>query len=183
MKIIAFDRTPDSPMIMPPRVELVADSSVTLTGKPMFLPDFTDNWEASVYLAVRVSRLGKSVSEKFAMRYFDAYTAAVRLRPAGVELTPGMAGLIDYTTALGTWIPATETGGSALDIECGGITTRIEHPGEMAAESVRAISEYATLKIGDVIMVCHSTATIPVTIGTDLSARISGHEVLEARIK
>lgn len=42
--------------------------------QPWFVPDFGDNWQWSVALAVRISRLGKCIQPKFASRYYDART-------------------------------------------------------------------------------------------------------------
>ena len=64
MKIIVVDS------LAPATFELIADSAVTLPGRPMFLPDIpeVDSWVALPLLGVRLCRLGKTVGEKFAPR-------------------------------------------------------------------------------------------------------------------
>lgn len=56
---------------------LIADSAMTNTGKPFYLPDFYGKTEVRVTVAVRISRLGKSVKKKFAQRYFSEFAPAL----------------------------------------------------------------------------------------------------------
>jgi len=55
--------------------------------RPLFLPDFANPASISLYLAVRICRLGRSISERFAHRYYDAATViphfSVPLAPNG----------------------------------------------------------------------------------------------------
>ena len=62
-------------------VDFHPDSALLLPGRPMFYPDFTGDWQAQLYMAVHINRLGKSVSTKFAPRYYDGASVAVRVEP------------------------------------------------------------------------------------------------------
>ena len=42
--------------------------------RPLFLPDFANPALVRLYLAVRICRLGRNISERFAHRYYDAAT-------------------------------------------------------------------------------------------------------------
>ena len=53
--------------------------------RPLFLPDFANPASVSLYLAVRICRLGRSISERFAHRYYDAATVIPHF---SVPLTP-----------------------------------------------------------------------------------------------
>ena len=91
------------------------DSAILRTGKPFFVPDFAERFDYEAELVVRISRLGKDVSERFAHRYYDAVTVGIdftardlqaKLRSEGLpwELCKGF----DNSAALGTLIPKTE---------------------------------------------------------------------------
>ena len=45
MKVIAFDRTPDSPLDMPLGADIMPDSAIIKDSKPFFLPPLSDNWD------------------------------------------------------------------------------------------------------------------------------------------
>lgn len=55
----------------------IADSGVSNTGKPFYLPEGVGKTVAAVGIAVRISRLGKSVQPKFASRYFREIAPAI----------------------------------------------------------------------------------------------------------
>ena len=68
MKTLLTDRTPDTALLLPPAVTLMADSAVTPDSKPLFLPDFNPEWLAEIHVAVRISRLGKNIAAKLPLR-------------------------------------------------------------------------------------------------------------------
>lgn len=189
MKAIAFNRTPDSPLLLPPETDIIVDSAIALPGRPVFLPDFDTNWQADFYLAARISRLGKNISEKFAPRYFDAVTIAMRLLPVTVNADlsasqrhTGVTGLFDNALTLGQWItvPADNT---PLTMTIGNDNIIIESPLTLITEAICTISSYATLKMGDIILPCRSNVGLSVKIGDNISATLSDHPCLDIRIK
>ena len=46
---------------------LMADSAILYTGRPFFIPDFAQRFEAAPSIVVRTGRLGKAVAPKFAL--------------------------------------------------------------------------------------------------------------------
>ena len=56
---------------------LLADSAMTNTGKPFFLPENCGNVMVYLGMAVKINRLGKHIEEKFAHRYYDQYAPVV----------------------------------------------------------------------------------------------------------
>jgi hypothetical protein len=67
------DKTrPDVPLIF-----LKPDSAILPKDHPFFIPEFSNDITLEVELAVRICRLGKYISARFAHKYYDAYTAAV----------------------------------------------------------------------------------------------------------
>ena len=55
-----------------PIIFLKPDTAILKDGKPFFLPDFSQNMEYETELVVRICRLGRNISTKFAPRYYDA---------------------------------------------------------------------------------------------------------------
>lgn len=59
---------------------LLADSAVSNTGKPFYLPELRGVTTASLCVAVKICRLGKSVAKKFAGRYYSEICPAIHFR-------------------------------------------------------------------------------------------------------
>ena len=84
------------------RVGALPDTALQTRGKPVFIPDWGGECEARCALAVRISRLGKSIERRFATRYFDAVAPAVKL-----EMQDMLAGVVKaYTAAIAESIEA-----------------------------------------------------------------------------
>jgi 2-keto-4-pentenoate hydratase/2-oxohepta-3-ene-1,7-dioic acid hydratase in catechol pathway len=86
-----------------PEVFTKCDSALVTRGKPFFIPDYTEECEYEAELVVRICRMGRSISERFAHRYYDAVTVGVdftardlqrRLREKGLpwDLAKGFDG-------------------------------------------------------------------------------------------
>ena len=56
----------DGPFPAEPVVFLKPDSSILKNNKPFFLPDFSDNIHYEVEVVIKISKLGKGISAKFA---------------------------------------------------------------------------------------------------------------------
>ena len=60
-----------------PVVFTKADSALLKDRKPFFVPDFMGRIDYETELVVRISRLGKGISQRFAHRYYDAVTVGI----------------------------------------------------------------------------------------------------------
>lgn len=102
-----------------PVVFTKCDSALVTRGRPFFIPDYTDECEYEAELVVRICRMGRSISERFAHRYYDAVTVGVdftardlqrRLRAEGLpwDLAKGFDGsavIGDFCDFSGTEAP------------------------------------------------------------------------------
>lgn len=59
---------------------LLADSALSNRGKPFFMPDDVGIVTASASVAVRISRLGKSISPRFARRYYSQVAPVIHFQ-------------------------------------------------------------------------------------------------------
>ena len=56
---------------------LLADSAVSNSGKPFFIPENEDEILAYPVIVVKVSRLGKTINQKFSHRYYEEIAPGV----------------------------------------------------------------------------------------------------------
>lgn len=71
----------------------LADSAVSNTGKPFFLPEDSGMVSVSLAPAVRISRLGKFIAPKFASRYFSEWAPALHFYLPELENNLRLTGL------------------------------------------------------------------------------------------
>lgn len=180
MKILAVDRllTPGAPRLagdtLPP-VTLLTDSSAVLPGKPLFIPEFDTQWRLVVCPAIRISRLGKFISDRFARRYYDAITAVARLIPLSGNITGACAQAFDSAIMLGNWLtltpdtpipPVTLTHLSRMQVTLDQYIMQVD-------QTIADLSKFFTLKTGDIIIPGSTDITDTPAIGRDMIVDIA----------
>lgn len=173
-----------------------ADSALLKDGKPFFIPDFTTQCDYETELVVRICRLGKNISTRFAHRYYDAVTVGIdftardlqrKLRAEGKpwELCKGF----DNSAVIGDFIlkedlPDIQQIPFHLDID--GHTVQSGYSGDMifaVDEIIAYISRFFTLKIGDLIFTGTPPGVGPVQIGQHLEGYIQDRRVLAFNVR
>ena len=91
----------------------IADSALINAGKPFFIPEFADEFEAFLAPVVRISRIGKSIASRFAGRYYEEIAPAIHFRASALRRQLLEAGLpadpshsFDRSMTVGSFIPA-----------------------------------------------------------------------------
>lgn len=176
------------------RVSTLADTSLLTHGKPVFVPDWGGLCRATWSLAVRISRLGKSVEARFAPRYYDALGLAVKfelpeLKTALLQdgLPVSAAETFDGAVAAGDF---TECGNIAGIVSNACVSVGNEEKTFPIVDAVAAVdaaiedsSAIFTIRQGDIMILpwrSHSFAANP---DTHVVGRIGEKKVLEFNVK
>lgn len=160
---------------------MLPDSSISRTGNPVFVPDFSPTFQAYPSLAIRIGRLGKSIAPRFASRYIESAAPAFTiigaerldaLRSAGDPWDEAVA--FDRSCLLGNFDDfETLINYDHLNI-CSGIQS-IEYDSHRAALDphavIAAVSARNTLKNGDLILAAVSPQPITLNIGDCLTIK------------
>jgi 2-keto-4-pentenoate hydratase/2-oxohepta-3-ene-1,7-dioic acid hydratase in catechol pathway len=150
---------PDRPVVF-----LKPDSSILKNNKPFFLPDFSVDIQYEVEVVIKISRLGKGISAKFAFRYFDELTLGIDITARDMQNRLKASGMpweiskcFDGAAPLGRFIPVN----SIKDMT--NIDFRLEINDKIVQKSntsdmifgfdevVEYVSGFFTLKTGDLI--------------------------------
>lgn len=173
-----------------------ADSSLLKDGKPFFVPDHLGRVDYETEMVVRICRLGKSIPERFAHRYYDAVTVGIdftardlqrRLRDASQpwDLCKGF----DGAAAIGEWIPKEKF----LDIQA--LHFHLDINGKTVQEGctsdmlfgvdrlISFISQFFTLKTGDMLYTGTPAGVGPVKIDDHLTGYLEDRKVMEFNVK
>lgn len=172
-----------------PTVVMGTDSSIAIGHKPVFLPEISEQWALEISPAYRICRLGKTISQRFASRYYDVMTLAARVIPTDLTqrlcdegqspLSP-LATAFDSAISVGEWIePKAE-----FSLELISPTQHEPIAVKSAIDSAIAyISKTFIVKNGDIIMAGGPIIRIPVKIGDRVIASVDGREILSFNIK
>lgn len=179
-----------------PVVFTKADSALLKDHKPFFIPDDMGKIECEAEVVVRICRLGKTISERFAHRYYDAVTVGIdftarelqqKLREKGLpwDLCKGF----DGSAALGEWVQKDKF----LDVQC--LRFHLDINGKTVQEGctsdmlftvdriISYISRFFTLKTGDIIYTGCPAVCGPVSINDHLEGYLEDRKVLEFNCK
>ena len=160
---------------------LKGDSCLLNGRKPFFMPDWTNEVGVTDCIILRVSRLGKEISPKFAHRYYDAITPgadfialdiAREAQQAGKPWTKAIA--FDYSLAIGEWINNDKMSAAELLND-----ELIISPEEAIAQA----SKVMTIRQGDLIYIQVKQAPRRVEKEEVLRIEVEGEEKLYCKIK
>lgn len=185
-----FERTAE------PVIFTKADSALLKDGKPFFLPEEMGRIDHETELVVRICRLGKSIPVRFAHRYYDAVTVGIdftardvqaRLKKAGHpwEIAKGF----DGSAVIGQWKPIDryrDIQAIHFHLDINGQTVQQGCSSDMlfnVDEIVSYISQYFTLKTGDLLYTGTPVGVGPVKIDDHLEGYIEDEKVLEFNVK
>ena len=178
---------PDEPVIF-----TKADSALLKPGKPFFVPDFMGRIDYEAELVFRICRLGKSIPERFAHRYYDAVTVGIDFTARDMQQAASQKGQpwtickgFDGSAAIGEW----------TNVESGVMTFRLDKNGETVQQGyssdifysvdqiISYISRFFTLKTGDLLYTGTPAGVGPVQIGDHLEGWLGERKVLDLHCK
>lgn len=179
-----------------PAVYMKAESALLKNNKPFFVPDFLGRIDLEGNMVVRLSRLGKSIPERFAHRYYDAITLGVAFTARELLLQSEASGLpvdmavgLDGSAAIGEWVPIEQIGGAddlSFHLDIDGEMVQKGRTADMlfsVDKIISYISQFMTLKMGDVIFTGCPSLPIEAKPDQRLSGWIDGVEVLQMNCK
>lgn len=182
---------PEEPVIF-----MKPDSALLKDGKPFFIPDFSKEVHYETELVVRINRLGKNIARRFANRYYDAVTVGIdftardlqrELRSVGNpwEISKGF----DNSAAIGHFIPAdkfADIQNLNLHLDINGNTVQQGNTRDMlfkVDQIIEYISQFFTLKIGDLLFTGTPAGVGPVKVGDHLTGYLEDEKVLDFYVR
>ena len=173
-----------------------ADSSLLKDRKPFFVPDFMGRIDYEAELVVRICRLGKSIPERFAHRYYDAVTVGIDFTARDLQVKARQEGLpwtickgFDGSACIGEWV------GKEKFVDVQALNFRLDKNGQTVQEGLTSdmlypidqliayISRFFTLKTGDLLFTGTPAGVGPIAIGDHLEGYIADRLVLNINCK
>jgi 2-keto-4-pentenoate hydratase/2-oxohepta-3-ene-1,7-dioic acid hydratase in catechol pathway len=182
---------PEEPVIF-----LKADSSLLKPGKPFFVPDDMGQIDYEAEVVVRICKLGKTVSERFAPRYYDAVTVGIDFTAREMQrrmIAEGrpwdIAKGFDGAACIGEWVPKEkfmDLQRLRFHLDINGSTVQQGQTSDMfyrIDEIIAYISRFYTLKTGDLLYTGTPAGVGPVHINDHLEGYLEDRKVLDVKCK
>lgn len=183
---------PEEPVIF-----LKPDTSVLLKKQPFFIPDFSDDVHYEVEVLVKIKKVGKYIQQKFAHKYYDEIGLGIDFTARDLQNKLKDKGLpwekskcFDGSAVIGEkWIPKKEL----KDINT--IDFSLSQNGNIVQQSntqymlwkidelIAYISQFFTLKIGDVIFTGTPEGVGKVAINDNLVGKIGDTQIFDINVK
>jgi len=180
------------PLPPEPMIFLKPDSALLKKNKPFFIPDFSNNLQFEAEVVLRISKLGKGVDSRYALRYYDALTVGIDFTARDLQNKLSRAGhpwelskTFDGSAPVGTFIPAERFSNPtdiSFSLEVNNETRQEGNTSDLIfsfAEIISYVSKFYTLKTGDLIFTGTPSGVGPVRRGDNLVARLAGETVLD----
>ncbi len=179
-----------------PVIFLMPETALIQRNQPFFYPDFSNNVHHEVELVIKINRLGKNISEKFANRYYDEIGIGIDFTARDLQNAASASGLpwaiskgFDGSAPIGQFINKSELGDLKnidFSLEKNGQVVQQGNSGDMlfSFDAIIAyVSRFFTLKIGDLIYTGTPMGVGPVQIGDNLVAKIGDRELLNFYVR
>ena len=179
-----------------PVVFLKPDTAILLKGQPFFIPDFSQDVHHEVEVLVRINRIGKHIQPKFAHKYYDEIGLGIDFTARDLQAQLKAKGLpwekakgFDGAAVVGKWVAKAElpqVDELQFSLRKNGETVQVGNTALMLwkiDELIAYVSQFFTLKIGDIIFTGTPAGVGPVTINDVLVGELEGREIFNIKVK
>lgn len=176
---------------------LKPDSALLQKRQPFFYPDFSTDVHHEVEIVVRIDKVGKCIEPRYAHKYYDSVALGIdftardmqgRLKSQGLPWA--LAKGFDDSAVLSQFVKLQELGKPISDLQFSlsknGAIVQEGNTRDMIFDVdhlIAYVSNFMTLKTGDLIYTGTPAGVGPVAIGDVLEGTLESRQLLTCRIK
>ena len=203
MKIICIGRNYidhakelDNPVPVKPVFFMKPDSALVIRNRPFFYPDFSSDVHHELEVVIKIDRLGRSIESRFASRYFSQIALGIDFTARDLQAECKKNGLpweiakgFDYSAPVSKFIPVSgfkDIHNLNFHLDINGIRVQTGNTSEMIfsfEQLISYVSQFITLKTGDLIYTGTPAGVGPVKTGDRLTAYLEGDKMMDFNIK
>ncbi len=171
------------------------DTSLLKEGD-FYIPDFTKDLHHEIELVLKISKAGKSIEEQFAHKYYDEIGLGIDFTARDIQMKCKEKGLpwekakaFDNSAPIGDFVKKEELG----DLKNINFELKINDGSRQIGNSkdlifsfdkvISYVSQFVTLKTGDLIYTGTPEGVGPVKIGDQMEGFINGRSFLKLNVK
>lgn len=182
----------NSPLPENPVFFMKPDTCIIRNNQPFFYPDFTKELHYEIEFVVKLSRLGRNISEKFAHRYYNEVGLGVDFTARDLQQECKQKGLpweiskaFDGSAPISRFVPKTQferIENIDFCLEKNGEIVQKGNTGNMIFHIDKLIayaSKFVTIRTGDLLFTGTPAGVGPVKIGDRLKGYLNGELMLD----
>ncbi len=174
------------------------DTALLRNNDPFYIPRFSQEIHYECELVVRINRVGRSIEERFAHRYYDEVGLGIDFTARDIQRRAIAEGLpwescksFDYSAAISPqFIPLEELGGKIQELDFTlHLNDELRQTGKTSEmlwtvdQLIAHVSQYVMLRMGDLLFTGTPAGVGKVTAGDNLRASLAGRELLNFDIR
>lgn len=203
MKIICIGRNYvdhakelNNPVPKEPVFFLKPDSAIIPNNKAFFIPEFTKDVHHELELVIKINRIGKFIEERFAHKYYEEIGLGIDFTARDIQQVCKEKGLpwekakaFDGSAPLGKFIhkdTLTNPSEITFELKKNNQTVQKGNSKDMIFnmdQIIAYVSQFFTLKIGDLIFTGTPAGVGPVAINDLLEGYLNNQKLLSIRVK
>jgi len=179
-----------------PVLFLKPDTAILLKKQPFFIPDFSDDVHHEVEVLVKINRVGKHIDVKFAHKYYDEIGLGIdftardlqqKLKEKGLPWEKAKA--FDGSAVVGKWVSKSKfenLDNLPFSLLKNNKTVQSSTTQDMLwsiDEIIAYVSQFFTLKIGDIIFTGTPSGVSPVQPNDSLKGFIGEEQFFSIKVK
>ena len=186
----------NNPVPKEPVVFLKPDTALLPKSMPFFYPSFSKDIHYEAELVVKIDRVGKNISQKFAHKYYSELSVGIDFTARDLQQECKEKGLpwerakaFDGSAPVGRFIGKDKfqtLSDLNFSLKINGELKQQGNTGNMlfSIDAIIAyVSQFFTLKIGDLIFTGTPEGVGPIAINDSFEAFLEGEKVLDLKIK
>jgi len=179
-----------------PSLFLKPETSLLRNHYDFYIPDFSSRVEYETEIVVKIGKMGKAIDKRFASRYYDEITVGLDITARDLQNDFRSKGLpwflskgFDQSAPIGDFVPKTDfesLNNLNFCLKCNGNVVQSGNTADMIFgidDIIAYISQFVTLKVGDLIFTGTPVGVGPLHIGDHLCGEIEGRTLLEIKVK
>ncbi|MBC5842317.1 MAG: fumarylacetoacetate hydrolase family protein [Flavobacteriaceae bacterium] len=179
-----------------PVVFIKPDSAILLKQHPFVIPEFSQDIHHEIELIIKINKVGKYIEPKFAHKYYDEISVGIDFTARDLQANLKAKGLpwekskaFDGSAVIGDFLPKEQF--SSLE----NLTFELTNNNEIVQkgdskfmlwnidELIAHVSQYFTLKIGDIIFTGTPAGVAAVKPDDILEGFLEGHKLFRIQVK
>ena len=179
-----------------PVVFMKPDSAVLLKQHPFVIPEFSEDIHHEIEIIVKINKVGKYIEPKFAHKYYDEISVGIdftardlqsKLKAKGLPWEKAKA--FDGSAVIGEFLPKNQFSSLeniTFELTNNNKTVQIGNSGLMLwkiDELISYVSQFFTLKIGDIIFTGTPEGVAAVKPDDVLEGFLEGQQLFRIQVK
>ena len=172
------------------------DSAVLLKQHPFVIPEFSENIQHEIEIIVKINKVGKYIEPKFAHKYYDEISVGIdftardlqdKLKAKGLPWEKAKA--FDGSAVIGEFLPKNQFSSLeniTFELTNNNKTVQMGNSSQMLwkiDELISYVSQFFTLKIGDIIFTGTPEGVAAVKPDDVLEGFLEGQKLFRIQVK